>query len=133
MNKIFLLFALLFLCSCSTNYATLLLHKTKKNDDDIFTSDPKSAFFEDSYYSKEIYRYQIKFTNKELQEVKRILDSIKKLPELNEDERREGPTDYGLIINNDTIFGYGGSVYCKKKAFYVRNNVIQNKIEELEK
>jgi hypothetical protein len=133
MKKIFLIFIILFLSACSSKNAILFLHKTEKDDGDIFTSDPKYDFFNNSYYFNDIYRYKVKFTKREIQEIKRIIDSVKKQPELTKEEREEGPTDFGLIINNDTIFGYAGNIYWKKKAFHTGDGIIQKKIKELNK
>ncbi|AWA31069.1 hypothetical protein HYN48_13780 [Flavobacterium magnum] len=107
------------------------MFKTEIDDRDI-RGDAKSSFFYDPSYAGEIYRYEVKFTSAEVREIKKILNSLKMRPDLDEIELHEGPTMYALIIKRDTVFGYGGSVYWEKKAISVPKNPIAKKVMQLQ-
>jgi len=126
---IILFLALQILISCSSTPALLYIHKTEKNDGDIFGY-PKNGFFISKSYSQEITQYKIKFNKEEYKEIKKLIEILKSKQDLDDLELGEGPTDTALIIGKDTLYGYGQSWIWKKKVTYFESPILKNALDK---
>lgn len=123
-------FLILFvLGSCGSKEVFLYVHKTDKNDGDIFGY-PKYGFFYDKSNPGEITKYTISFTRQEQREIKRLLDTLRTKEDLDYFELNEGPHDKALIVGNDTLYGYVDSWMWKNKIALFKSSLLKNKFKK---